>query len=135
MQEKLSSLLRTLLSFVGALLVGGGVHHLFGNIVDAGYWEEITGVVFALWSIGWSVATKSVDIEKLQGLVRQVLAFVAGILTAKGLINESTASAIIGFAAALLTWVQANQAKTKVDQLDSGKITVAQLKGNQKPAP
>lgn len=129
-QDQLNSLLRTLMTLIGAFLTGGGIHSFFGHIIDVAYWEEITGILLTVVAIGWSIASKQVVIEKLQGMVRQVVTFICGILVAKGLLNDSTATAVIAFIGAMLPYFQSGLARVKNQQLDSGKIQTNQLKGN-----
>lgn len=130
-QDQLSSFIRTVLTLVGAFLTSGGLHYFFGHVIDPAYWQEISGVVLALFSIGWSVSTKIVDVEKLQGLVRQVVTFICGILVAHGLLNEQTSLAVLAFIGSMTPYVQAGLDRMKNQHLDTGKITINQLKGNQ----
>lgn len=130
-QEQFNSLLRMVLTFLGALLASGGVNHFFGHVIDTAYWQEITGVLLALSAIYWGWKTKTLDIEKQQGLVRQVIAFIMGILTSKGIITQETALAVVGFVGALLTWIQSGQSRKKAEDLSVGKIKVEQLKGSK----
>lgn len=127
--EQINSLLRTVLTLAGAFLTGGGIHYLFGHEIDAAYWEEITGILLTIVSIVWSISTKSVDIEKLQGSIRQVVTFVCGILMAKGLLNAQTGTAVIAFIGAVIPYIQAGLARKKTEQLSTGKIQVDNLKG------
>lgn len=126
-QEQVNSLIRTVLTLLGAFLAGGGIK-FFGIVIDTAYWQEITGSILAIVSIVWSIKSKEVDIEKLQGLVRQVVTFIAGIFVAKGILNENTSNAILAFVAAILPLLQSYLGKKKSDQLAVGKITPAQLK-------
>lgn len=128
-QEQINSLIRTVLTLVGAFLTGGGAHYFFGHIIDTAYWEEITGIMLTIISIVWSISTKVVDIEKLQGSIRQVVTFICGILVAKNLLNAQTALAVIAFAGAILPYIQAGLSRKKTEQLSEGKIKVMQLKG------
>lgn len=129
-QEQLNSLIRTILTLIGAFLTGGGLHYFFGHIIDTAYWEEITGVILTIVSIGWSFSSKIVDIEKLQGMVRQVVTFLCGILVAKGILNGETATAVIAFIGSILPYFQAGLGRAKSQQLDKGQISVQSLKGN-----
>lgn len=129
-QEQINSLIRTVLTLAGAFLTGGGLHYFFGHEIDAAYWEEITGIILAIVSIIWSISTKTIDIEKLQGSIRQVITFICGILVAKGLLNAQTSIAVIAFVGAIIPYIQAGLARKKSEQIANGKIKVAQLKGN-----
>lgn len=131
-QEQINSLIRTVLTLVGAFMTGGGLHYFFGHVIDPAYWQEITGVVLALVAIIWSIRTKEINLEKLQGLTRQVVTFICGILVAKGLLNDQTALAVTSFVASILPYLQAGLERKKNEHLDAGKITINQLKGNTK---
>lgn len=130
-QEQINSLIRTIMTLAGAFLTGGGLHYFFGHVIDTAYWEEITGVALTIFSIAWSISTKTVDIEKLQGSVRQVITFVCGILVAKGLLTAQTAMAVIAFIGAILPYIQAGMARKKNEQLVNGVISAHQLKHNK----
>jgi hypothetical protein len=130
-QEQINSLIRTMMTLAGAFLTAGGLHFFFGHVIDTAYWEEITGVALTLFSIFWSISTKTVDIEKLQGSVRQVITFVCGILVAKGLLNDQTAGAVIAFIGALLPYIQAGLARKKNEQVANGLISPHELKQNR----
>lgn len=125
--EQLNSLIRTIMSLVGAFLIGGGAK-FFGNVIDTAYWQEIVGAVLAIVSIVWSIRSKQLDIEKFQGFVRQVITFIGGILLAKGVLDENELAAILAFVGAMLPYLQAWLSKKKADQLNQGKISPAQLK-------
>lgn len=129
--EKINSLIRTVMTLVGAFLTGGGIHYFFGHVIDSAYWEEITGIALTIFSIGWSIATKTVVIEQLQGSVRQVVTFIAGILMAHNILNAQTGLAVIAFVAAIIPYIQAGLSRTKTQQLSVGKIQVSQLKGSK----
>ncbi len=130
-QDQINSGIRTVLTLIGAFLTGGGVHYFFGNVIDTAYWEQITGVILTIASIAWSISTKTVDIEKLQGSVRQVVTFVCGILVAKGLLNDQSGAAVIAFAGSILPYIQAGIDRKKTEHLDSGKIRISDLKAAQ----
>lgn len=127
--EQINSLIRTVMTLVGAFLTGGGIHYFFGHVIDTAYWEEITGIALTVVSIAWSISTKTVDIEKLQGSVRQVITFICGILVAKNLLNAQTALAVIAFAGSIIPYIQAGLARKKNEQISVGKINVSNLKG------
>lgn len=127
--EQVYSLLRTIMTLIGAFLTGGGLHYFFGQEISVGYWEEITGVILTIVSIWWSISTKTVDIEKLQGMVRQVVTFICGILVAKGLLNDQTAAAVIAFIGAIIPYIQAGMDRKKNELLAKGEIRPLQLKG------
>lgn len=126
-QEQVNSLIRTILSLLGAFLAGGGLK-LFGMVIDTAYWMEITGVVLAIVSIVWSVVSKTVNIEKLEGAIRQTVTFVCGIFLAKGLLTEQTVAAILAFIGAILPLLQSYLAKKKSEDIENGVIPIARLK-------
>lgn len=128
-QDQITSFIRTILTLIGAFLTGGGIHYFFGHIIDTAYWQEITGVVLTIISIWWSISTKTVDMEKLQGSVRQVVTFICGILAAKGLLNAETSLAVIAFIGSMIPFLQAGLDRKKNEHLDSGKISIGDLKG------
>lgn len=126
--EQINSLIRTVMTLIGAFLTGGGLHYFFGHTIDGAYWEEITGVIITVVAIVWSIRTKTVDIEKMQGMVRQVVTFICGILIAKGLLTDQTGAAVIAFVGSILPYLQAGLSRKKNDQLQQGVIQPHQLK-------
>lgn len=125
--EHLSSLIRTIMSLIGAFLVGGGAK-FFGSTIDDALWDEIVGVVITIASIYWSIKTKTINVEKLQGSIRHVATFICGILLAKGILNEQTGLAVIAFSGAIIPYIQAFIARKKAAALQKGEIVVQQLK-------
>lgn len=130
--EQINSLLRTIMTLAGAFIAGNGLHNFFGHIIDTAYWEQITGTVLLIVSIIWSISTKTVDIEKLQGSVRQVVTFVCGILIANGLLNDQTGAAVIAFVGAIIPYIQAGLSRQKNDQIKQGIIQPHELKTTKK---
>jgi hypothetical protein len=131
-QEQLFSVLRTVLTLAGALLTGGGMH-FFGQTIDTPLWQEITGIVMAVISVVWSIYTKAVDLEKLQGTIRQVVTFVFGILAAKHLISDQTQNAVLALLAALIPILQAGMSRQKNKLIATGAISLDDLKGVAPP--
>ena len=127
-QEQFFSLLRTVLTLVGALLVSGGVNYFFGKVIDTPLWQEITGVIIAIASIAWSVVTKDVDKEKLMGFIRQVITFGAGILLSKGILNQQTYTAVVAFVVAVLPIILSLGQKSLNQDLVEGKTSPMMLK-------
>ena len=133
--ENINSLLRTVMTLLGAFLVGGGMK-FFGMELSEGYWAEIVGVVLAIVAVVWSIRSKIVEIEKLQGLIRQIVTFICGILLAKGILNDRTMEAVIAFAGAIIPFIQAGVARVKNQQINTGVINPVTLKGaNDKSSP
>lgn len=126
--EQLNSIIRTVLTLIGAFLTGGGVNYLFGTVIDTAYWQEISGIVLAIVSVVWSIVSKTVDIEKLEGTIRQIVTFICGILVARGLLNAQTGMAVIAFIGAIIPLIQSYLGKKKSDQLAVGIIQPAQLR-------
>lgn len=125
-QEQVNSAIRTVLTLLGAFLAGGGLK-LFGIVIDTVYWQEISGFVLAGVSIYWSIKSKEVDREKLEGFIRQVITFVGGILMAKNILKAEQLAAILTFIIAILPLLQSYLGKKKSDDLVVGKIAPAQL--------
>lgn len=126
-QEQLNSLLRTVLTLLGAFLAGGGLK-LFGIVIDTVYWQEIVGFVLAGVSIYWSIKSKEVNMEKLEGFIRQVITFIGGIFMAKNILKAEQLAAIMTFVLAILPLIQSYLAKKKSDDIEKGVIPVARLK-------
>lgn len=127
-KENVNSLIRTLLSLIGSLLVGHGAHYFFGHVVDTAYWQEFTGVALALVSVIWSVSSKTLSIEMLQGVIRQVITFVSGYVLSVNLVSSDTVASFGALITALLPYIYGVLSKKKSDQLDNGEIVSQDLK-------
>lgn len=125
----LDSILRLVLTFVGAFLTGGGVHLFFGHVIDTAYWQEITGVIMTIVSIWWGVKEKSIDEEKLSSGARQVVTFVMGIVTAKNLLTAQQGMAVVTFIGGLLPFFLSWWNKRQNQKVSEGKIKFSQLNG------
>ena len=87
-----------------------------------------TGVIMGVIAIIWSIRSKEATIEMLQGTMRQVLTFIGGLFVAKGKISAETLTLVIGLAAAILPPLYGFLSRRKTQQLDTGKISIDQLK-------
>lgn len=125
MNQQLQTLLRALLSAVGAYILG---RNIFGTTIDASVWQEFTGSAMGFIAMVWSVYDKSATIESIMGVVRQIITFVGGLMVSKGTISVDTLTMILGLLAAALPYLQSHLSIIKNNQLDNGTITVGQLK-------
>lgn len=121
----LSGIIRTVLSLLGAYLLG---KNIYGIEATAELWQEATGVIMGVIAIIWSIRSKEATIEMLQGTMRQVLTFIGGLFVAKGKISAETLTLVIGLAAAILPPLYGFLSRRKTQQLDTGKISIDQLK-------
>ena len=62
-KDRISSIIRYVLSAIGAWLLG---RQLFGLPVDEALWEGIAGAIMTVVSIVWGFADKTVTLEGFQ---------------------------------------------------------------------
>lgn len=128
-KERVSSIIRYLLSALGAYLIG---HQLWGTTVTPEIWQEWLGAVVAIISVVWGFVDKTVTLEAFQGALRQVIAIAGGLAVAKGLITAETFTTITGFVLSFSAWIYSFLSRQKSVQLARGQLSVAQLSGVQK---
>lgn len=123
--ERLMSILRALLSIVGGFILG---HNIFGLDVDETLWQEFLGSVLALSSIILSVIDKTANIEKIEGAARQILSFSGAALVARGILSAQQFATIFPALIVLLPLLLGKTSTTKTKALDTGKLSIADLK-------
>jgi len=124
-KETFISILRHVIGLLGAFLIG---QTLFGTAIDHSIWETVTGIFLSVGSVVWSIADKTATIEMVQGVVRQVITFLGGLLIASGKLSEETFKLILGLATAMLPVLQSYLAKRKVQLVSDGSIPLQKLK-------
>ena len=125
-KETVFSLIRTLLMFCGAFLIG---HNLFGQFIDSSMLEEILGSVMAIIGLIWSIVDKTSTIEALQSTLMNVMKFFGGLLVASGKISGETLVHVMGFVAVLAPMLYQYLSKKKTKGLANGTIELHTLKG------
>jgi hypothetical protein len=122
------SLIRTFLTVIGTFLIG---KHVLGNTIDQQIWETILGAIMTVVSVVWSIIDKTATTEKLQSGVRQVVATIGGLLIASGKLTPEKLETWLGVVAILVPIIQGWLSRKKVAQLQSGEISLLQLKGSK----
>jgi hypothetical protein len=125
MSDTLKSAIRHILNAAGAFLIGKS---LFGTAIDESMWQTIIGIIMAIISVVWSIKDKTANIESVQGVVRQVITFVGGLLVARGWLKAETLVTILSLALALIPIIQSWTARKKAQELSKKEITIGQLK-------
>lgn len=127
MSTELQSFIRHLLTAIGAFFMGRA---LFGGTVifDSSLLEGIIGFIISLVGIVWSIKEKAVDIEKLQGVVRQAISLIGGVLVASGRIDNETLTIWAGILLALIPFLQSMIMRKKSRMLLAQRISPVSLK-------
>lgn len=105
-KSQVLSLVRHVLSGVAGVLIAKGV-------TDGAVTESVIGSVIALVSIVWSVFDKTFAVDKVEGVVRQVLTTL-GLFVA--FFKPDVVEQIIGFGTGILAIVLGQTDKTKSPQ-------------------
>lgn len=127
-QEQMSNITdvaRTVLSAFGAYLLGA---NLFGTEVTEVLWQELTGVALGIISIVWSVLSKTVTVEMVQGTLRQLITFAGGLLLAYGTLQPKDIVLILALIPVIAPLIYSFLSKSKTKQLVKGDINLQQLK-------
>jgi len=128
-KQSFLSLFRLILTAVGAYLIG---KNIFGAPIDDTVWSDIAGVALTLGGIIWGVLDKTATIEMIQSGMRSVVVVIGGILVASGKIKQEVITAVLGALGIIIPWIQSGVARKKVEDLKTGKVNLADLKGNTK---
>ena len=121
-KETILSVVRTLLTLLGAYIVG---HNFFGGtvLVDNALLDNIIGAVIGLGSAIWGIFDKSSGVDQLQSGLRSFITVIGGVLTAGGKISGTTLNLILGLIAPLLTIIQSFTAKQKIISIATGTLS------------
>lgn len=124
-KEQILSLVRTILSAVGAFFIG---KYILGNKVDEPLLELIVGAVMTLASIIWSIVDKTATLEKMESGVRQIIIVIGGLLVSAGKLSAEKLETYVGLAVALTAFIWSTLGKKKTEAISSGKVDVSNLK-------
>ena len=92
MNSQTASALRTLLTLLGAYLVGNSI---FGVPFTSETIDIVVGGAFAGISVLVGVFTKNVQQEAVQSFVRHLITFACGIILSKGIVSQDMLTAIL----------------------------------------
>lgn len=125
-KEQLLSLGRHVLTFLGTFLIGKS---LWGIPIMSETVDILVGVIMTLAGIGFSIYEKNIEIEKLQGLARQVITAIGGLFVARGTVTNEDIEKYVAIAMAIIPFLQSILARKKARRLETGNIDVRTLKG------
>ena len=129
-KEVLLSLVRTILTAIGAFFVGKTI---FGTEVNSEVWQGWLGGALALVSTVWGIVSKDATVESVQSGLRSFIVVAGGILIALGKLKSETLEAILGVIAAIIPFLYSTLSKQKTAQLANGTLN-ATLDGQVKKA-
>lgn len=125
-KEKVFSIIRSVLTIVGAFLVGKS---FLGNTIDDNLWLGIGGGIITAISVVWGIVDKTATIEGLQSGIRNVLIFFGALLVGSGIIKDEVLQAILGIVPIVITILYSQLSKAKSKEIAEGKLGVADLSG------
>lgn len=105
---QLLAAVRALIMLIGSYFIG---KMFFGLPIDQVLWQQITGVVLTIVAFVWSWATNALTQTVTQGLIRQTITFIGGILLAKGVITKELWDSILSILVSVLPFLQSLVAK------------------------
>lgn len=123
--ERIMSILRATLTIIGGFLVG---RNLYGLSINEHLWQEVLGSILASVGIVMSIIDKTATLEKVEGAARQVLSFAGSFLVAKNILSAESFATILAGTIALLPLLLGKTATSKTQDLDSGKLSIDDLK-------
>lgn len=124
-QETVNQILRTLLTGFGGYLVGINV---LGVTIDAVLWQSILGILMALTGIIWSIRSKTLGIEQVAGVVRQIITVFGGVLVASGKLKNDILEMLLALIPLVFPLAQAKISSKTNTQIKSGEINLLDLK-------
>lgn len=125
MNSQTASALRTLLTLLGAYLVGNSI---FGVPFTSETIDIVVGGAFAGISVLVGVFTKNVQQEAVQSFVRHLITFACGIILSKGIVSQDMLTAILALIGSVSPWLQSVIQISANKGLQDGKIKAADLK-------
>ena len=125
MNSQTASALRTLLTLLGAYLVGNSI---FGVPFTSETIDIVVGGAFAGISVLVGVFTKNVQQEAVQSFVRHLITFACGITLSKGIVSQDMLTAILALIGSVSPWLQSVIQISANKDLQNGKIKAADLK-------
>lgn len=126
MNSNLLAIIRVVLSGFGAFLLG---KNLFGATIDEVIWQMIVGVVMIIISLVMTIVNKTSGIEMIEGLVRQLLTALGGLLTGLGIVQEEAYQSISGIIAIVLPYILSLLGKKKSQDVATGELPLKALTG------
>ena len=120
------TVIKTLLTAVGAYLVGKNARIFGNNVIDGSTVEILIGAVMAIGSIIWSIVDKTAGIEQIQATIRQVVTAIGGLLISWGVVTAENLEIYLGGLMALAMIAYSFLSKSKTDQIANGKLVVVQ---------
>ena len=124
MNSQTASALRTLLTLLGAYLVGNSI---FGVPFTSETIDIVVGGAFAGISVLVGVFTKNVQQEAVQSFVRHLITFACGIILSKGIVSQDMLTAILALIGSVSPWLQSVIQISANKHLQNGKIKAADL--------
>lgn len=125
-KETVMTLARTILSAVGAFLIG---KHIFGTVADETVVGAIVGGIMTTASVVWGIVDKSSGIEQIQSGIRQVVTLVGGILISSGKLSAEKLETYLGLAIALATFIYSLLSRKKTADIAAGILKIVPKNG------
>jgi hypothetical protein len=123
--EKISVILRAAIVFAGSFFLG---KVLFGQAVDNVFIDTTSGIILSAVGFIWSIKEKSVTADQVEGIIRQSITFIAGLLVSSGLLKNDQATELITFAVAGIPVIQSYVMRWKNSKIAADQINKQQLK-------
>ncbi|MBC7535110.1 MAG: hypothetical protein H7258_05395 [Ferruginibacter sp.] len=123
-QEQFEGAFRAVLTLVGTYLFG---HNIFGNMIDASLWQEISGAGMVLVSFIWSISSKCLTLEILQSTLLKVVMVAGGLLVTSGRIAGATLNAFVMLLTAIIPMLYSYLSKKKSAGIATLKIDPSEL--------
>jgi len=124
MNTNLQSLIRALLSALGAFLIG---HAIWKTPITTSFWDDFTGIVIAVGSLIWGIKSKTATVEMLEATAKSVITFAGGLFVTAGVLSSDQLVTIVAFGSMLAGYVFSAASKKKVQIIANNPNKVAQL--------
>jgi hypothetical protein len=125
-KESVFSILRSILTAVGAYLVG---KNFLGATIDNELWMGIIGAIVTLGSVIWGIFDKTAGVEQIQSGLRSSIIFFGTLLVGSGVIKDEVLQSVLAVVATLVPILYSEVTKKKNKDIATGKIGIADLSG------
>jgi hypothetical protein len=120
------AVLRMILSAFGAYWLG---KNLFGHNINEALWQEIVGGMMIAISVVMTILDKSSTYEVVEGIIRQAITSIGGVLAGLGIITVEALATWSGIILALLPLLLSLVGKKKSQAIAIGDLGVKDLSG------
>lgn len=131
-KEQILSIFRVLLLAAGSFFAG---KMIFGTAISGDLWKGIAGSIAAASAVIWGIKDKTATVEAVLSAGRSLIVVFGGLLVASGKLKDDTLDFITLAFTTLVPLLMARASTVKNQQIATGELPIAQLKGVDETKP